>query len=98
MVTEYAALIEPVENQFRATASAPFGVTAFGVTETEALDAEVRERLRHGAKIVQRRLINGEAHPLARFAGDLAGDPLADSWQAAMKTYREEVENDPTYP
>ena len=100
MVTEYVALIEPLENRFRASASAPFDMTAFGTTENEALerlDTEVRKRLLHGAKIVQRSIASEAVHPLARFAGDLAGDPLAGDWQAAMEAYRQEVENDPNY-
>jgi hypothetical protein len=100
MVTEYAALIEPVEDRFRAVASAPFGMTAFGATEAEALerlDAEVRELLRHGARIVHRRIADRGEHPLAAFAGDLAGDPHAAEWRQAMEEYRQEVENDPDY-
>ena len=100
MTMEYVALIEPVADRFRATASAPLDFSAFGTTEAEALehlDSEVRERLRHGAKLVPRRISDSEQHPLARFAGDLKGDPLADDWQAAMKAYRQEIEDDPNY-
>ena len=100
MVTEYAALIEPIENQFRARTSAPFDATAFGLTETEALerlDAEVRARLMQGAKVVRRSVSTEAAHPLARFAGDLKNDALADDWQASMEAYRQEVESDPNY-
>ncbi|GAB4460356.1 MAG: hypothetical protein OHK0029_24200 [Armatimonadaceae bacterium] len=72
MVTEYAALVEPADDKYRAIASAPFNVVAFGKTEKEALeqlDEEVRKRLQQGAKVVRRRIEETQAHPLARFAG-----------------------------
>ncbi len=103
MTTEYEALVEPTDNQFRATASAPFGITVFGLTEREALerlDSEVGLRLQRGAKFVTRHVqsvADGSPHPLARFAGDLADDLLADDWLAAMAAYRQEAENDPNY-
>ena len=51
---------------------------------------------------VPRRLVIGDdntpsAHPLARLAGDLAGDPLAPDWLEAMRAYREEAEANPCY-
>jgi hypothetical protein len=100
MLTEYAAFIEPVENQFRATASLPFELTVFGATEKEALerlDNAVRERLQQGGHLVRRRLTETQDHPLARFAGDLSDDPLASDWLAAMATYRQDAERDPNY-
>ena len=100
MTAEYSALIESIDGKFRASASAPFGLTAFGETESEALDkldAEVRARLRHGARVVFRRIEEEAAHPLARFAGDLKDDPLKDDWLTAMEAYRRDVENDPDY-
>jgi hypothetical protein len=36
-------------------------------------------------------------NPWLSIAGDLKNEPLLDDWLAAMKNYRQQVENDPNY-
>ncbi len=36
-------------------------------------------------------------HPLAQYAGTLPDDELTEEWMAAMREYRQQVEDDPTY-
>jgi hypothetical protein len=40
---------------------------------------------------------NFRENPWLNIAGDLKNEPLVDDWLAAMKDYRQQVENDPNY-
>ncbi|MBC8142915.1 MAG: hypothetical protein H7Y38_15940 [Armatimonadetes bacterium] len=98
--TEYAALVEPENEVYRATVTAPFAFFATGDTEAEALsqlDTQIRERLQHGARIVYRRLPDATEHPLARFVGDLSDYPRRDEWEKAMQEYRNDAESGHNY-
>jgi hypothetical protein len=85
---------------YRARAMEPIGLTAEAPTRDEALQKLrelIAERLAAGAELV-RLEVPGSEHPLARFAGDLRGDPLLKAWEEAMAEYRDRMDEDPDVP
>jgi hypothetical protein len=91
-------LIERVDsNGYRARGLEPFGFTAEGATEEEALQKlreQVQSRLASGARVVQ--LDVPEEHPWARFAGTWKeGDPFIEEWKKAVEEYRRQIDEDP---
>ncbi len=51
-------------------------------------------------KAESRRIIaeaKAAGHPLAQYAGTLMDDDLTEEWLAAMREYRQQVEEDPNY-
>jgi predicted RNase H-like HicB family nuclease len=91
-------LVERVDsNGYRARGPEPFGLTAEGSTEEEALQKLrelVQSRLAAGARLVQ--LDVPEEHPWARFVGRWKeGDPVIEEWKKAVEEYRRQIDEDP---
>jgi hypothetical protein len=90
-------LIEPVKgNGFVARTGEPFGWSAEGATEEEALQRlrEVAaERALHGASVATVE-VPTRNNPLLAWAGTLKGHPLLEDWKRAVADYRKGVDND----
>ncbi len=69
-------------------------IVAEGQSAEDAVTA-LRQLLRGGKYVAILDL--PPTNPFLAMAGDLKDDPLFDDWVAAMKTYREEKEADPSY-
>ena len=89
---EITVLIEPVSgNGFRATSGEPLRLHADAETRDDAirkLRELIDERIDGGVELVRLEVPTSQ-HPLAPFAGILKDDPLLNSWQDAMREYRE---------
>jgi hypothetical protein len=96
---ETTAIIEPVAgNGYRAIGASGLssGLSAEGATAEDAmnrLDALVRDRKAHGAKVVT--LNVGDPHPWSKDAGWLRDNPLYDAWRQSMEDYRQQLDEDP---
>jgi hypothetical protein len=72
-------------------------LVAEGKSPEEAVDA--LRNMTRGLKDVGRTIetIDFAENPWMNIAGDLKNEPMLEDWLAAMKTYRQQVENDPNY-
>ena len=91
-------LIEPIDpGQFRASAPAPFSVSAEGKSTAEAvqnLRARIEQEFSNGRQIVMLDLpLDGE-NPWIRFAGHLQDDSFLDDFQTALAEYRRKRDPD----
>jgi predicted RNase H-like HicB family nuclease len=84
-------LIEPLpDSGFRATSGEPLHLATEAPTREEAvakLRTLIEERVAAGAQVVAVSI--DTSHPLAKFAGMLKDDPLAEPWKQAMAEYRD---------
>jgi hypothetical protein len=84
-------LVEPVgNNAFRARSGEPVPMTAEGATRDEALQKLrqlVESRLSAGAELTSLE-VGPTEHPLLKFAGIFADDPLHEEWLQAMAENR----------
>jgi hypothetical protein len=86
-------LVEPVANNgFRAVSGEPLRLETEASTREQAIE-QLRElivrRLQSGAELLTLP-VETTVHPLARFAGSLEGDPLAEAWREAIDEYRQQ--------
>jgi hypothetical protein len=96
-----SVLTEPVNSGgFRAVSGPPFDAEAMGESReaaTNRLMEIIAERIQQGARVDTVDVPPPDAHgshPLARFVGDMQNDPLFESWQEAIRSFREEREKD----
>ena len=85
-------LVEQISaHNYRAKA---WDIVAEGPSADEAIRA-LQQMLRSGKSITMLDL--PPTNPFLAIAGDLKDDPLVEDWVAAMRTYRDEKEADPSY-
>ncbi|HEX3146953.1 MAG TPA: hypothetical protein VHR66_02660 [Gemmataceae bacterium] len=93
-------LIEPVNGTgFRSRGGEPFALSAQGATREEVLGKlrdQLESRLREGSAVVSLD-VPADPHPLAEFAGMFKDDPLFESWQKSIASYRRKADADPNY-
>ena len=95
MSTDLQVLVETTPDGFRATASAPFNVSAEAGSRDGALAMlrnRIQERIASGAEFVTLTLDGVDF--LQKFAGCLPEDELTEQWRAAMREYRQQIERD----
>jgi hypothetical protein len=100
---EIAVLVERIDgNGYRARSGEPLVLTAEGQTQEEVL-RKVQEllegRVATGAQLVSVIVPAPLEHPSARFRGSWTkDDPVIQRWKQHVEEYRQQIEDDPTYP
>jgi predicted RNase H-like HicB family nuclease len=79
------------DNRYRAKSGEPFGLSAEGNSDTEAvsnLKQLLQTRLTKGTRLASVELAAPEENPWVAGAGCLKDDPLFDEWQEAIQENR----------
>jgi hypothetical protein len=88
---DISVLLEPLpDRRFRASTGAPWQVECSADTPDEAVEGlrrQIAAHLQAGAKILSIS-VDQDAHPFARYVGDLRDDPMLADFQAAIQEYR----------
>lgn len=89
------------DHRYRAKCGEPFGLTAEGATDIEALGnlkTLLHAKLANGGRLASVDLPTPEENPWIAGAGCLKDDPLFEEWQEAIReNRRREAEADPEF-